>query len=81
MKDADSEIDIEADGLRELLKEQIGNDYPGQNFDGDTVEMSAPFAALVSVARCAGTFGLPSASDVMFGVVFGSLISIMQLGP
>lgn len=53
MKDAASEIDIEADGLRELLKEHIGNDYLGQNFDGDTVEMSAPFAALVSVARWA----------------------------
>ena len=53
MKDAESEIDIEADGLRDLLKEHIGNDYPGQNFDGDTVEMNAPFAALVGVARWA----------------------------
>ena len=55
MKDADSEVDIEAEGLRELLKEQIGHDYPGQNFDGHTVEMNAPFAALVS------------ASDVVLG--------------
>ena len=50
-KDGTSEIDIEADGLRELLKEQIGADYPGQNFDGDTVEMSAPFTALVSAGQ------------------------------
>ena len=48
IKDAYSEIDIEAGGLRELLGEQIGKDYPGQNFDGDTVEIGAPFASLVS---------------------------------
>ena len=51
MKDAESEIDVEAGGLCDLLKEHIGNDYPGQNFDGDTVEMIAPFAVLVSVAH------------------------------
>ena len=48
VKDAYSEIEIEAQGLRELLKEHIGNDYPGQNFDGDTVEIARPFAPLVS---------------------------------
>lgn len=64
-KDAGSEIDIEADGLRELLKEQIGNDYPGQNFDGDTVEMSAPFAPLVSAEDWATKFGFWSASDAI----------------
>ncbi|KAL9118250.1 MAG: hypothetical protein Q9187_005206 [Circinaria calcarea] len=47
IKDAISEIDIEAEGLRDLLREQIGTDYPGQNLDGDTVEMGAPFASLV----------------------------------
>ena len=47
-KDGYSEIDIEAQGLRELLKESIGGDYPGQNFDGDTVNMGTPFPPLVS---------------------------------
>ena len=51
IKDAYSEVDIEASGLRNLLKDEIGNDYPGQNFDGDIVEMRAPFPALVSMAR------------------------------
>jgi len=43
-----SEVDIKDDGLRELLKEIIGTDYPGQNFDGDTVNITAPFPSLVS---------------------------------
>ena len=51
VKDAYSEVDIEATGLRDLLKEVIGDDYPGQNFDGDIVEMGAPFPALVSTAN------------------------------
>ena len=46
VKDAYSEIDIESRGLRELLKETIG-DYPGQNFDGETVEITRPFEPLV----------------------------------
>lgn len=47
----DSEVDIEADGLRELLKEMIGSDYPGQNFDGETVNICAPFAPLVCLTQ------------------------------
>ena len=50
IKDAYSEVDIEAKGLRDLLKEEIGDDYPGQNLDGDIVEMRSPFPALVSTA-------------------------------
>ena len=46
-KDGYSEIDIEAEGLRDLLKESIGSDYPGQNFDGETVNMVTPFPPVV----------------------------------
>jgi hypothetical protein len=42
-----SEIDVEAQGLRTLLKACIGSDYPGQNVDGDTVNLVTPFAPLV----------------------------------
>jgi hypothetical protein len=43
-----SEVDVEASGLRHLLKKCIGPNYPGQNFDGDTVNIPTPFAPLVS---------------------------------
>ena len=46
-KDGYSEIDIEAEGLRDLLKESIGSNYPGQNFDGETVNMVTPFQPVV----------------------------------
>jgi hypothetical protein len=45
--DTYSEIDVEAQGLRNLLKSCIGSDYPGQNLDGDTVNLVTPFAPLV----------------------------------
>ncbi|MCJ1417781.1 hypothetical protein MMC32_004126 [Xylographa parallela] len=46
-KDGYSEIDIEAEGLRDLLKESIGSNYPGQNFDGETVNMVTPFQPVI----------------------------------
>ncbi|MCJ1252166.1 hypothetical protein MMC30_009405 [Trapelia coarctata] len=45
-KDENSEVDIEAAGLRDLLKNLIV-DYPGQNLDGETIYMFAPFPALI----------------------------------
>lgn len=42
-----SEIDVEAVGLRLLLKECIGSNYPGLNLDGDTVNILNPFDPLV----------------------------------
>jgi hypothetical protein len=47
-KGAYSELDIEDDGLIALLRSVIDNRYPGVNFDGDLVNMSAPFAPIVS---------------------------------
>jgi hypothetical protein len=49
VRDTNSEVDIEAEGLRNLIKESIGADYPGQNLDGDTVNMAAPYAPLVRI--------------------------------
>jgi hypothetical protein len=46
-KGAYSELDIEDEGLIALLRSVIDNKYPGVNFDGDLVNMSAPFAPLV----------------------------------
>lgn len=48
IRDANSEVDLEAEGLRNLVKEIIGTDYPGQNLDGETVNIIAPYAPLVS---------------------------------
>jgi hypothetical protein len=45
--DTYSEIDVEAPGLRALLRDCVGSDYPGQNLDGDTVNLVTPFAPLV----------------------------------
>lgn len=42
-----SEIDVETSGLRSILKDCIGDDYPGQNLDGDPVNIISPYAALV----------------------------------
>ncbi|EED20799.1 26S protease regulatory subunit, putative [Talaromyces stipitatus ATCC 10500] len=42
-----SEIDVEAPGLRALLRDCVGADYPGQNLDGDTVNLVTPFAPLI----------------------------------
>jgi hypothetical protein len=44
-----SEIDVEAPGLRTLLRECVGTDYPGQNFDGETVNLAKPFEPLVRI--------------------------------
>ena len=46
-KGAYSDLDIEDDGLIALLRSVIDSRYPGVNFDGDLVNMSAPFAPLV----------------------------------
>jgi len=46
-KGAYSELDIEDEGLIALLRSVIDNKYPGINFDGDLVNMSAPFAPIV----------------------------------
>ena len=53
-KGAYSELDIEDDGLIALLKSVVDNRYPGVNFDGDLVNMSAPFAPIVSRERVPG---------------------------
>ena len=45
-----SEIDVEACGLKNLLKKHIGTDYPGQSMEGDKINMVAPFHAIVSFA-------------------------------
>jgi hypothetical protein len=42
-----SEIDIEARGLIELLKKVIGDSYPGQSWEGETVNMIGPFMPIV----------------------------------
>jgi hypothetical protein len=47
----ESEIDLEAEGLRNLVKEIIGKDYPGQNLEGETVNIIAPYAPLVSCSK------------------------------
>ena len=48
-RDAYSEVDIEAEGLRNLVKEVIGTDYPGQNLEGEKVNITAPYAPLVGL--------------------------------
>ena len=45
--DVFSEVDVEALGLRVLLKDCIGPDYPGLSFGGEIVNITAPFAPLV----------------------------------
>ena len=47
----ESEIDLEAEGLRNLVKEIIGKDYPGQNLEGETVNIIAPYAPLASCSK------------------------------
>lgn len=47
VRDANSEVDLEAEGLRNLVKEIVGTDYPGQNLEGETVNIIAPYAPLV----------------------------------
>lgn len=42
-----SELEIESPALVELIKSEIDNKYPGVNFEGDTIYMQAPFAAIV----------------------------------
>lgn len=49
-RDTTSEVDIEAAGLRSLVRDIVGTDYPGQNMDGDTVNITAPYAPLVRIA-------------------------------
>jgi len=47
-KGAYSELDIEGEELIALLKSVIDNKYPGINFDGELVNISAPFTPIVS---------------------------------
>jgi len=47
IRDANSEVDLEAEGLRNLVKEVVGTEYPGQNLEGETVNILAPYAPLV----------------------------------
>ena len=42
-----SELEIESPALVKLMKSEIDNKYPGVNFEGDTIYMLAPFAAIV----------------------------------
>jgi hypothetical protein len=49
IRDANSEVDLEAEGLRNLVKEVVGTDYPGQNLEGETVNILAPYAPLVRI--------------------------------
>lgn len=48
-KGAYSELDIEGEELIAILKRVIDNKYPGVNFDGELVTMSAPFSPLVMI--------------------------------
>ena len=43
-----SEVDIDARGLRDILKKEIGIEYPGVNLEGDSVNITSPFACIVS---------------------------------
>jgi hypothetical protein len=45
-KPAYSEIEVQSQGLRDLLRSVIG-DYPGQSFDGTSVYIPGPFQAVV----------------------------------
>ncbi|KIW91000.1 uncharacterized protein Z519_08783 [Cladophialophora bantiana CBS 173.52] len=42
-----SEVDIESRELRGLLKKVIGDSYPGQSWEGNTINLIAPFAPVV----------------------------------
>ena len=46
--DGYSEVDIDAKGLREILKKVIGTEYQGVNLEGDSINIVSPFACLVS---------------------------------
>jgi hypothetical protein len=46
-KGAYSELDIEGEELIAILKSVIDNKYPGINFDGELVSMTAPFSPIV----------------------------------
>ncbi|KFY47983.1 hypothetical protein V495_01707 [Pseudogymnoascus sp. VKM F-4514 (FW-929)] len=46
-KDSFCEVDIESNGLKTLLESVVGNDYPGQSWEGDLVNIGTPFAPLV----------------------------------
>jgi hypothetical protein len=46
-----TEVDIEAAGLKDLLRAHIGKEYPGQTLDGDKINIVAPFRVLVSLSR------------------------------
>lgn len=46
-KGAFSELEIEGHGLIAVLKSVVDSKYPGINFDGELVLISAPFAPLV----------------------------------
>ncbi|OAP62732.1 hypothetical protein AYL99_01959 [Fonsecaea erecta] len=42
-----SEVDVESRELRSLLKKVIGDSYPGQSWEGNTINLIAPFAPVV----------------------------------
>lgn len=42
-----SEVDIEARGLRTLLRKVIGDSYPGQSWLGEVINMIGPFTPIV----------------------------------
>lgn len=42
-----TEVDIQAQGLRTFLKDMIGPEYPNQSWEGQTINMTAPFAPIV----------------------------------
>ncbi len=44
-----SELEIEDPCLVQLIKDEIDNKYPGANFEGNTIYMRGPFAAIVRV--------------------------------
>ncbi|KAI9761887.1 MAG: hypothetical protein M1840_001540 [Geoglossum simile] len=46
-KDNFCEVDIHSKDLQNLLREVVGDDYPGQSWDGDIVNIPTPFAPLV----------------------------------
>jgi hypothetical protein len=53
-KGAYSELDIEDEGLIAVMRSVIGSGYPGVNFEGDLVNMSAPFAPIVRAKSFSG---------------------------
>ncbi|KIW33385.1 uncharacterized protein PV07_00240 [Cladophialophora immunda] len=42
-----SEVDVESRELRGLLRKVIGDSYPGQSWEGNTINLIAPFAPVV----------------------------------